>query len=223
MLVTETDAAKINAAKAALSYVKDGMIVGLGTGTTAKEFIKLLAEKMKKEKLSIKCIATSLDSEIFARELGIKISDFNEVNKIDLAVDGADVATKNALLKGGSGALTREKLVDYVAKKFIVIVDKTKIKKKLYGVVVIEVLPFAYASVLRALKKYSHLANLRLDKNGVLKISDNGNYLIDCEMSIKNPKKTEIELNSIPGIVENGIFTKFDKIIIGTEKGHYNL
>lgn len=213
---------KINAAKAALSFVKDGMTIGLGTGTTAKEFVRLLAGKIRNG-LKIKCVATSLDTERFARELGIEILDFNSVDRIDVAVDGADIATKKALLKGGGGALTREKVIDYAAKKFIVIADETKIKKKLEGVVVIEVLPFAYASVLRTLKKYSKNPKLRLDANGALKISDNGNYLVDCPMSIKNPKKIEVELNSIPGIVENGIFTKFDRIIVGTQNCYYVL
>ncbi len=214
---------RINAARAALEYVKDGMTVGLGTGRTAKEFIKLLAEKIKLG-LKVRCVATSLDTERFARELEIEILDFNNVDAVDLAVDGADVATKNALLKGGGGALTREKVVDYSAAKFIVIADKTKIKKILDGVVVIEVLPFAYASVLRSLRmKYSCKPKLRLDANGALKISDNGNYLIECPMKIKNPRKVEIELNSIPGVVENGIFTKFEKIIVGSEKGNYVL
>jgi ribose 5-phosphate isomerase A len=213
---------KLNAAKAALNHIKDGMTVGLGTGTTAKEFIKLLADKIKNG-LSIKCVATSLDTERFARELGIEILDFNSVDSVDVAVDGADVATKTALLKGGGGALAREKIVDYAANKFIVIVDETKIKKQLDGVVVVEVLPFAYRSVLNALKKYSKNPKLRLDERGNLKISDNGNFLIDCPMLVKNPKKIERELKTIPGVVENGIFTKFDMVVIGTEKGHYIL
>ena len=89
---------------------------------------------------------------------------------------------------------------------------------------VIEVLPFAYKSVLRTLKKkYRAEPKLRLDANGALRISDNGNYLIDCPMLVKDPKKTEIELNAIPGVVENGIFTKFEKVIIGTKDGHRTL
>lgn len=214
---------KINAAKTALEYVKDGMIIGLGTGTTAKEFIKLLAEKIKIG-LKVKCVATSLDTERFARELGIDIFDFNSIEYVDVAVDGADITTKTALLKGGGGALTREKVIDYAAKKFIVIADENKIKKRLNGVVVIEVLPFAYAFVLRTLKdKYVCKPKLRLDIDGALRISDNGNYLIDCEMDIENPRKTEIEINSIPGVVENGIFTKFEKVVVGTIKGSYTL
>lgn len=213
---------KINAAKAALTFVKDGMIIGLGTGSTAKEFIKLLAERIKAG-LNISCVATSLDSERFARDLGIRITDFNEVDRIDIAVDGADVLTKRALLKGGGGALTREKIVDYTAKEFIVIADSSKIKEQLEGIVVLEVLPFAYKVVLRALEKYSKNPQLRLDANGAAKISDNGNYLIDCQMVVRNPKATEAELNDILGVIENGIFTKFDRIIIGTKDSHFIL
>ena len=121
---------KINAAKAALEYVKNGMTLGLGTGTTAKEFVKLLAQKMNAG-LKVRCVVTSLDTERFARELGIEVLDFNAVEHVDLAIDGADIATKTALLKGGGGALTREKVVDYAADKFIVIADEAKIAKEL--------------------------------------------------------------------------------------------
>lgn len=209
---------KLNAAKGALEYIEEGMVVGLGTGSTAKEFIKLFSEKIKKG-FDATCVASSLDTERFDRQLGINITAFNDVEHVDVAVDGADVATKNALLKGGGGALTREKIIGYSAKKFIVIVDETKMRKELSGTVVVEVVPFAYASVLRALKKYSKKPKLRLDEHQSLKISDNGNYLIDLPMVVKNPKKTEKELNNVPGVVENGIFTKFWGIVVGNLDG----
>lgn len=209
---------KRNAAQGALQFVKDGMTVGLGTGSTAAEFIRLLAEKIKAG-LSVTCVATSIGSQRLAQGLGINIVALDKVDGIDIAVDGADVATKNALLKGGGGALTREKVIDYAAKRFIVIADQSKIKKQLEGSVVVEVLPFAYPLVFKKLQKYSSATKLRMEKSEPV-ITDNGNYIVDCPLVVKNPKKTEDELNQMPGIVENGIFTKFDKILVGKKEGY---
>ncbi|MEK6981325.1 MAG: ribose 5-phosphate isomerase A [Candidatus Micrarchaeota archaeon] len=211
---------KINASKAALEFVENNSILGIGSGSTAKEFIKLLAERVKKEKLNIKCIPTSFDTRIYALGLGLKIAEPDEVERIDLTVDGADVATKVGVLKGGGGALTREKVVAYAAKKFIVIADESKIKPKLEGKVVVEVVPFAHSTVMRFLKTFTNKVTYRASdgKLGPI-ITDNGNFLLDCEMLVKDPKKTEAELKNYPGVVENGIFTKFDKIIIGGKDG----
>ncbi len=210
---------KINAAKKALEFVKDGMVLGLGSGTTAKEFIKLLADRVKKEKLSIKSVYTSFDSKIYAMQLGLDIFELDQVENIDITVDGADVATKTALLKGGGGACTREKIIGYAAKKFIVIVDESKIKDRLEGKVVVEVVPAAYSFVLKELQKISK-ASVRMagGKLGPI-ITDNGNLIIDVDMEIKNPKDMELKLKNIPGVVENGIFTKFDMIIVGNKEG----
>ncbi|MDO8553987.1 MAG: ribose-5-phosphate isomerase RpiA [Candidatus Micrarchaeota archaeon] len=209
---------KINAAKAALEYVQDGMILGLGSGTTAREFIKLLAERVKKEKLNIIGVPSSFDTRILSHKLGLSIAEADEVDQIDLAIDGADVATKTGLLKGGGGALTREKVVAYAAKKFICIVDSSKVKERLEGKVVVEVVPFAYNTVMKELYKFSKKVGYRVadEKIGPI-ITDNGNFLLDVEMFVKDPKRTEIELKNIPGVVESGIFTKFDKVIVGTK------
>lgn len=211
---------KINASKAALEFVEDGMILGLGSGTTAREFIKLLAEKIKKEKLDIIGVPTSFDTRIFANKNGISIAEPDEVNRIDLAVDGADVATKSALLKGGGGAVTREKVVAYAAKKFIVIVDPSKVMQQLQGKVVVEVVPFAHHTAMKELMKFSRKIGYRTadEKIGPI-ITDNGNFLLDVEMVVKDPKKTEVDLKNIPGVVETGIFTKFNKIIVGMREG----
>lgn len=211
---------KINAAKAALKYVKNGMVIGLGSGSTAKEFIELLAEQVKSEKLDIIGVPSSFDTRIFAHSVGIRIAEPDEVDRIDLAIDGADVATKHAVLKGGGGALTREKVVGYAAKKFIIIADESKLKERLEGKVVIEVVPFAHHQVMQALKQFTKKITYRIadQKLGPI-ITDNGNFLLDADMFVNDPKKTEIELNTIPGVVENGIFTKFDKIIVGMRDG----
>jgi ribose 5-phosphate isomerase A len=211
--------AKINAARAALAYVKDGMCIGLGSGTTVKEFIKLLGEKVRKG-LKVTCVTTSFDSRMLAIENGIFVTETDAIEEIDLAVDGADSVTKTALLKGGGGALTREKIIDYNARRFIVIVDEGKVQERtLRGEVSLEVLPFAAPLVMRQLKKSNPRIRMAKAKLGPV-ISDNGSFIIDCDMVLDNPKETEQSLKSIPGIIENGIFTKFDIIIVGTEKGH---
>ena len=205
---------KINAAKGALEEVKGGMCIGLGSGSTVREFIKLLAEKVKKEKLEICCVTTSFDSRMLAIEHGLWVTEPDAIKEVDLAVDGADKVTKTALLKGGGGALTREKIIDYNAKRFVVIVDEGKIQDVLDGKVALEVLPFAAPMVLKQLKKYNPTIRMAERKLGPV-VSDNGSFIFDMNMEVGEPEKLEREFNSIPGIIENGIFTKFDSIIIG--------
>lgn len=213
---------KINAANGALEHVKDGMCIGLGSGSTVREFIKLLGKQVK-EGLKVCCVTTSFDSRMLAIEMGIWVTEPDAISEIDLAVDGADKVTKTALLKGGGGALTREKIIDYNSKKFIVIVDEAKVQKDvLEGPVNLEVLPFAAPMVLRHLKEYKPEIRQAKSKLGPV-ISDNGSFIIDCQMRLENPKEMEAKLNNMPGVIENGIFTKFDMIIVGSEKGYRNL
>ncbi|MFH2101138.1 MAG: ribose 5-phosphate isomerase A, partial [Candidatus Micrarchaeota archaeon] len=140
--------AKINAAKGAMEYVKDGMCIGLGSGSTVREFIALLGARVKKG-LKVSCVTTSFDSRMLAIEHGIFVTEPDAIDEIDLAVDGADKVTRTALLKGGGGALTREKIIDYNAKKFIVIIDEGKVQDVLDGPVNLDVLPFAAPIVMR--------------------------------------------------------------------------
>lgn len=213
---------KINAAKGALEYVENGMCIGLGSGSTAREFLKLLVEKVQEEKLSVCCVTTSTDTRRMAIENKLWVVEPDTITDIDLAVDGADTVTKDALLKGGGGALTREKIIDYNAKKFIVIVDEGKVREKLVGNVALEVLPFAAPFVLKQLKEYKPRIRMARKKLGPV-VSDNGSFIVDMEMQVDDPKKTEEWLKSIPGIIENGIFTRFDRIIVGSEKGFREL
>ncbi len=216
-----SDMAKINAAKAAMEYVKDGMCIGLGSGSTAKEFIKLLGSAIRNKKLkNIVCVTSSFDSRILAIKEGIFVTETDAIEQIDLTVDGADKVTKSGLLKGGGGALTREKIIGYYAKKFIVIVDESKVQEsELEGEVNLEVLPFAVPLVMKQLIEFKPKIRMAKAKLGPV-ISDNGSFIIDCNMKIKDPKDVEENLKLIPGVIENGIFTKFDKIIIGTKNGH---
>ncbi|MCX8028408.1 MAG: ribose-5-phosphate isomerase RpiA [Brevinematales bacterium] len=219
-MISSSSLPKINASKAALEYIKNGMIVGLGSGTTVQEFIKLLGERVR-DGLDVVCVTTSYASRMLAIQNGILVTDTDAVDRIDIAIDGADKANKQALLKGGGGALTREKIIDYNANEFIVIVDETKIVDGvLEGIVNMEVLPFAAPIVMRELKDYNPVLRVGKGKLGPV-VSDNGNFLLECYMKLENPRETEKWLKSIPGIIENGIFTKFSTIIVGTETGWY--
>lgn len=210
--------AKINAAKAALEHVEEGMCIGLGSGSTVREFIRLLGDEVRKG-LKVTCVTTSFDSRMLAIENGIFVTETDAIEDIDLAVDGADKVTKTALLKGGGGALTREKIIDYNAKKFIVIVDEGKVQEGvLEGPVNLEVLPFAAPLIMRQLKEHNPRIRMAKAKLGPV-ISDNGSFIIDLHMRLEEPRKTEEWLKSMPGIIENGIFTRFDLILVGSEEG----
>jgi ribose 5-phosphate isomerase A len=214
--------AKLNACMGAMKYLKDGMVLGLGTGSTVLHFINLVGEEMKKGKRFV-CVATSFDTEMLAKKNGIPIVSLDQVSRIDLAVDGADIVAKDYVLKGGGGALAREKVVGYFADRFIVVVDEGKLKLKSYPVVV-ECLPFAYSTVMKALENLGAKPKLRSGGGKVGPVvSDNGNFILDCEMKITNAKRLEQDINAIPGVVENGVFTKFSKVIVGTESGSREL
>lgn len=204
-------------AKYALSFVESGMILGIGSGTTVREFIKILAEK----KIDVVGVPSSADTEIFMIENGIKVISPYEVNKIDLAIDGADsvLLEKRIVLKGGGGALTREKIIDYYAKKFLVIVDESKINRIVP--VVVEIVPFSLVFVKNRLRKYGQ-PRLRLSnrKLGPV-ITDNNNWLIDLTVPIeKISKKLEYDINNIPGVVENGIFSRNALILVSRKDGN---
>lgn len=214
--------AKENAAREALKFIRNNQTIGLGTGSTAAVFIKLLSEKVKNEKLSLKCIPTSLASKALAYQEGLPLIEPEEVVRIDVAVDGADlVDTKLNLIKGGGGAHVREKVVDYLAEKFIVIADSSKLAKKLRGPVPLEILRYAYPIVEMELKrKFRVRLEMRRKANGDAWVSDNGNYIADAAFkTIDSPKRLEEELDSIPGIVGNGIFSRNVRtVIIGYDR-----
>lgn len=212
--------AKENAARKALGFVKDGMVVGLGSGSTANIFTRLLGEAG----LKVLCVATSHDARAAALTSGLVVLGLDEVGRIDVAVDGADLVDgKRNLIKGMGGALAMEKVVDYLAKKFICLVDESKLGKAFSGVVPIEVLPFAAAPVaMQVEEKLGAKAILRggSGKCGPV-VTDNGNWILDAEFGkVKDPAWLESALQEIPGVVANGIFTRNKPIVVvGTEKG----
>lgn len=199
----------------AVEYVKDGMVVGLGTGSTVFHTISKLGELVGKG-LSIKGIPTSNQTEKLAIEVGIPLVTFNEIEQIDLAIDGADeVDDEFNLIKGGGGALLREKIIAKAAKSFIVIADSHKRVNKLGAFPLpVEVVPFGYEMTMKHIQDLGCSPKLR-QSNGIPFLSDNGNYIFDCSFPlIEHPGELEKSLNLIPGVVENGLFVGMaDKVI----------
>lgn len=214
---------KRNAGWRAAEYVEDGMVVGLGTGSTAKYAVEKIGERVEKEGVEIKAIPTSENTRKLAKKYNIPLVSLDDVDKINLTIDGADeVGPSNDLIKGGGGALLREKMVAYNTEEYIVIVDPSKMVDRLgydFGLP-IEVVPLWTKTTGKAIEKLDCIAHLR-EENSSLYKTDNGNYILDCDFGeIKNPKELSERLNSIPGVIENGLFVDIvDRIIIGKEEG----
>ena len=206
--------------KAAANLVKSGSIVGLGTGSTTAYTIQYLGERLKSGELEdIVGIPTSFQSEVLAKEYGVPLTTLDAVDHIDIAIDGADeVDPHKNLIKGGGAAHTREKVVDYLATQFIVVVDSGKLVDKLGSVfaVPVEVIPMALTPVTNAIKALGGKPILRM---GVRKagpvITDQGNMVLDVTFdSIDDPVNLERTLNNIPGVLANGIFVNCADIVL---------
>ncbi len=210
------------AGEKAAEYVKDGMVVGLGTGSTVYYTIVKLGE-MVKDGLEIMGIPTSLETERIAKEVGITLTTLEEHPVIDLTIDGADEIDPNMnLIKGGGGALLREKIVAFASKREIIVADERKLVNSLGErfYLPVEVIPFSEAVVTRRLKEMGLNPETRV-KEGNRFITDNGNIIIDCHTGpIENPVELEKELNMMPGVVENGLFIGLaDMAIVATQNG----
>lgn len=207
----------------AAEMVSDGDVLGLGTGSTTQFFIERLGQIIVEEEMEIMGIPTSYQSFFLAQKWGIPLTTLNE-HQINLAVDGADEVDPHLnLIKGGGAAHTLEKIVDSAALKFVVIVDKSKIVEKLGRFPVpVEVIPQAYRTVTEKLGDMGGKPRLRMAerKDGPV-ITDNGNFVLDVDLGmIEKPSELEMELNLIPGVVENGIFTRIvDEVLVGTDDG----
>lgn len=214
------------AARKALDYIGTNKVIGLGSGTTAAEFIRMLGAKAHSGFDIEACVPSSFDSRICAIKCGLSkfLCDPDQVSHIDVAVDGADSISNGYVLKGGGAALTREKVVAYNAEQFIVIVDDSKVAKGLKATVALECIKFSAPFVIKTLERLGYEASIRFGTGKVGPIiSDNNNFIVDAKIEIKNAANLEAMLNSIPGVLENGIFTKFDKIIVGTDKGAHEI
>ncbi len=207
------------AGEKATEFIKDRMIVGLGTGSTVYYTINKLGE-MVANGLRIKAVSTSRSTTELAEKLGISLVSLNEIDHIDITIDGAD-EVDDALngIKGGGGALLYEKLVAVSSDKVIWVVDSSKMVKKLGRFPLpVEVIPFAYNQVLNKFKNMDFNPKVRM-KNNSFFITDGGHYIIDLYLNeIENPYELQNNLNSMPGVVEHGVFLNIaDTIIVGKE------
>lgn len=202
------DQEKEAAARASLRFIKSGQVVGLGTGSTAASFIRLLAEQVKNG-LLIRGIATSVRSQELAESLGIPLTTLDECQEIDVTVDGADeVDAELRLIKGGGGALLREKIVASATKHLVIVADATKQVPRLGKFPLpVEVIRFAQALVAKKIAALGADVRLRLQANGTPYVTDERNYILDCRFGeIADADNLARQLSDMPGIVEHGLF-----------------
>ncbi len=216
--MTETDRLKKEAAIKAVSYIKSGMVLGLGTGSTANFAIEEIGRLLQTKELSdIYGIATSTATETKARAAGIPLVSLNEHPVIDLSIDGADeVDTELNLIKGGGGALLREKVIAQTSLFRIIVVDEFKLSNKLgtNWALPIEVLKFSIQSEILFLESIGGKPELRM-KGDIVFTTDENNAIIDCNFGvIENPAALSTLLNSRAGIVEHGLFTGITDLLI---------
>ncbi|SFD69441.1 ribose-5-phosphate isomerase [Lentibacillus persicus] len=216
-----TDVTKQAAAKASLKYVREGMILGLGSGSTMYYVLEEFGSLVKSG-FHIKGVPTSQRTAGWAEEFGIPLVELKRHTAVDLAIDGANqVSNDFHLLKGGGGSLVREKIVDASANELVILVDESKCVSHLHGALLpVEVLPFGWEKTAVIIEKLGYEPALRYKDNSPF-ISDNGNYILDCGFNIiDNPQKTHLQLKEITGVVDTGLFIGMaDRIIIGKEEG----
>ena len=207
--------------KEAVKYVEDGMIVGLGTGSTVFYFVHALADRVK-EGLNIQMVSTSIQTVELAKSLGLNIKELEEIDHIDLAVDGVDEIDKNFnAIKGGGAALFREKIVADIAKEVIWIYDESKDVEKLGKFnLPVEILPFGYSHTVRKLTEAGLNPVIRKKDGGIL-ITDNHNYIADLHLGYGfDIEEVKEKLANIVGVVEHGLFLNMCKLCIkGTPGG----
>lgn len=216
------DELKRRAAEAALKFVKPGMVLGLGTGSTARHFLEGVA-RLVSEGLDLKGVPTSLATAEAAKQLGIPLTSLQEYSQLDLCVDGADeVDPKLDLIKGLGGALFREKIVAAASERFVVIVDESKIVPRLGSrvPVPVEVHPFGWRNASATLEALGARVELRRRDGAVLR-TDNENHILDARFGpIKAPARLAGQIAAIPGVVGHGLFLGMaDVVLVASERG----
>ena len=206
-----SDRDKELAALRAVEYVVDGMVVGLGTGSTADFAIRALGERARSEGLEIRCVPTSLASARLGEQVGLDIRSLEDCPAVDLTIDGADeVDPRLDLVKGLGGALLREKIVAGASAREVIIVDATKRVERLgtRSPLPVEVVPFAWTLARQRLMELGPRVERRQDAQGQPFVTDNGNFILHCHFAagIADPGGMERQINAIPGVVENGLF-----------------
>lgn len=220
-------AKKLAGFKAVDEWVQDGMIVGIGSGSTVVYVVERLVERVKKEKLNVVCVPTSFQANQLIVEGGLQLSDLARHPVLDVTIDGADEVDSNmCLIKGGGGCQLQEKIVAYNAKRFVVVADYRKIAKTLGEKwkkgIPLSVVPMAYIPVMRKIEELGGKPVLRMAKNKAGPVvSDNGNLIIDADFGlIQDPSDLDTKLHQIPGLVETGLFCGMAcKAYFGMEDG----
>lgn len=214
------DESKKLVAEEVVKSIKDGMKIGLGSGSTVFYMMQKLGERVKEEELNIVGIPTSNQTAEWAKEFGVPLTDFSNVQQLDLAIDGADEVDLNfQLIKGGGGALLREKIVAAASKEFYVIVDDSKTVNHLGAFSLpVEVISFGWEITAAKIAKLGSEPILRR-KDGEIFVTDNRNYILDCNFNkILEPKRLHDELKSIVGVVETGLFINMaTKLLVGRD------
>jgi len=199
----------------ALKNVKDGYILGLGSGRAATALVKSLSKFIKTKKISVTCVPTSMQIKLTAESGGLQLIDPDQIDKIDLVFDGADQIDKNKfLIKGGGGALLKENILISAAKKVIIMADSSKFVKNFNRTVPIEIHPTARQIVWKKIEKLGGNPKLRVLDRGYPFVTENSNLILDCDFgTIKNPKTLQQKILNVAGVVEVGIFTRKPDII----------
>ncbi len=199
----------------ALRFVKDGYVIGLGSGRAATAFVKSLAKLLREKNIKVRGVPTSLQIKIIAEQGGIHLIEADQVEKIDVVFDGADqIDNQKNLIKGGGGALLRENILINAAKKVVIMADKSKFVKNFNRAVPIEVHPLARNTVVKSIHKLNGKPKIRTIERGYPFITENGNVILDCNFGvIKNPRVLSQKLKLIAGVMEVGIFTRKPDII----------
>ncbi|MBS0616002.1 MAG: ribose-5-phosphate isomerase RpiA [Verrucomicrobia bacterium] len=207
------EVAKQRAGEKAASFIQDGMIVGLGTGSTATYFIK----ELMKRGLKITAVASSERSQNLAKQGGIPLIDINTINHIDITVDGADeIDPEKRMIKGGGGALLREKIVASMSKEMVVIVDESKLVSHLGSrKLPVEIIPFAHMATIHKLQKHGYKGELRRNEKAPY-LTENGNYIYDIQLKNCRPEEDHEAILHVPGVVETGFFLDYaGRVVIG--------
>ncbi|MCM3706235.1 ribose-5-phosphate isomerase RpiA [Cytobacillus firmus] len=216
--MNSSDLQKKAAGEKAAEFVRSGMTIGLGSGSTVFWFLKRLGELINAG-LTVRGVPSSLRTEGWAREFNIPLTDFSKTQLLDLAIDGADeVDPYFNLTKGGGGSLLREKIVDAYAKKLIIIVDESKLVNQLGKFPLpVEVVPFGWELTSNRIAELGAIPQLRVN-DGEIFVSNNGNYILDCQFEkIPNPKELHNQLKQMTGVVETGLFIDMtDLVLVGS-------
>ena len=210
----------------ALKFVKDDYVIGLGSGRAATALVKSLAKLIKLKGYNIQGVPTSLQIKLIAEKVGIPLVEADQVEHIDVVYDGADqIDSQKYVIKGGGGALLRENILFSLAKKVVVMADKTKFVKNFNRTVPVEIHPLARNSVTKSIKKLGGEAEIRSLDRGYPFFTENGNIILDCDFgTIKNPKVLTQKIKQTTGVLESGIFLrKPDVIYKAKENGKFDI